>query len=164
MTYGSCWLQLRLPGAPDETLLRYAVEVQVPRDMRMLGMLEPMLERMAYEDIPVNLAALKQRVEDLRGSRVRQQRAADFEAQGETVYKPFKRCLPGHIHVMIMEKFHLNICRQQIMAQEAWSWHPPLSLGLQAHLLHIKVQPALKPRVRTFTGPPSAGRLGISGS
>lgn len=76
-------VQLRLPGAPDETLLRYAVEVQVPRDMRMLGMLEPMLERMAYEDIPVNLAALKQRVEDLRGSRQRQQRAADYEAQGE---------------------------------------------------------------------------------
>ncbi len=75
-------MQLRLPGAPDETLLRYAVEVQVPRDMRMLGMLEPMLERMAYEDIPVNLAALKQRVEDLQATRQRKQRAAEFEAQG----------------------------------------------------------------------------------
>ena len=114
MTYGSCWLQLRLPGAPDETLLRYAVEVQVPRDMRMLGMLEPMLERMAYEDIPVNLAALKQRVEDLRGSRVRQQRAADFEAQGGNTSQALHACLPGNICMSIVVWFML-ICRQQGM-------------------------------------------------
>ena len=44
----------------------------------MLGLLEPVLERVVYEDVPANLAAVKQRVEDA----VLQRRIAELEAQG----------------------------------------------------------------------------------
>ncbi len=62
-----------------QTHLKYAVEVQIPRATPMLGLLEPVLERVVYEDVPANLAALRQRVEDLR----LQRRIAELEAQGE---------------------------------------------------------------------------------
>ncbi len=61
-----------------ETHLKYAVEVKIPRSTPMMGLLEPILERVVYEDIPFNLAALKQRVEDLK----LQRRIAELEAQG----------------------------------------------------------------------------------
>ena len=61
-----------------ETHLKYAVEVQIPRATPMLGLLEPVLERVVYEDVPANLAAVKQRVEDA----VLQRRIAELEAQG----------------------------------------------------------------------------------
>ena len=51
------------------THLKYAVEVQIPRGTPMLGLLEPLLERVVFEDVPCNLAALKQRVETLCLSR-----------------------------------------------------------------------------------------------
>jgi hypothetical protein len=59
--------------------LKYAIEVQIPRSMRMLGMLEPFMELVVYEDIPINLAAIKRRVEDLRAAA----RIAELESQGE---------------------------------------------------------------------------------
>ena len=73
--------QVRSALAPPrlETHLKYAVEVQIPRATPMLGLLEPVLERVVYEDIPFNLSALKQRVEELR----LQRRIAELEAQGE---------------------------------------------------------------------------------
>ena len=72
--------QVRSALAPPrlETHLKYAVEVQIARGTPMLGLLEPVLERVVCEDIPANLAALKQRVEDLR----LQRRIAELEAQG----------------------------------------------------------------------------------
>jgi hypothetical protein len=57
------------------THLKYAVEVQIPRGTPMLGLLEPLLERVVFEDVPHNLAALKRRVEDA------QQRRADEALQ-----------------------------------------------------------------------------------
>ncbi|CAL8464995.1 g4530 [Coccomyxa elongata] len=62
-----------------ETHLKYAVEVKIPRSTPMMGLLEPILERVVYEDIPFNLAALKQRVEDIK----LQRRIAELEEQGE---------------------------------------------------------------------------------
>lgn len=61
-----------------ETHLKYAVEVKIPRSTPMMGLLEPILERVVYEDIPFNLAAVKQRVEDLK----LQRRIAELEEQG----------------------------------------------------------------------------------
>ena len=61
-----------------ETHLKYAVEVQLPRTTPMMGMLEPVLERVVYEDIPFNLAAVKQRVEESK----LQRRIAELEDAG----------------------------------------------------------------------------------
>jgi hypothetical protein len=61
-----------------ETHLKYAVEVQIPRATPMMGMLEPVLERVVYEDIPFNLAAVKQRVEECK----LQRRIAELEDAG----------------------------------------------------------------------------------
>ena len=45
----------RLVSRP-QTHLKYAVEVQIPRDpLRLLGLVEPIIERMVYEDLPLNL-------------------------------------------------------------------------------------------------------------
>ena len=45
----------RLISKP-QTHLKYAVEVQIPRDpLRLLGLVEPIIERMVYEDLPLNL-------------------------------------------------------------------------------------------------------------
>ena len=60
------------------THLKYAVEVQIPRGVPMLGLLEPMMERVVFEDVPRNLAALKRRVEELRLAR----RIARLESAG----------------------------------------------------------------------------------
>lgn len=69
-----------------ETHLKYAVEVQIPRATPMVGMLEPVMERVVYEDIPFNLAAVKQRVEEVR----LQRRIAELEDQGVLLSsKPF---------------------------------------------------------------------------
>ena len=62
-----------------QTHLKYAVEVQIARDpLRLLGMVEPIIERMVYEDLPLNLGAIKSRVEE------KKQRAKlqDLEEQG----------------------------------------------------------------------------------
>lgn len=51
--------------AKPQTHLKYAVEVQIARDpLRLLGLVEPIIERMVYEDLPLNLGAIKARVED----------------------------------------------------------------------------------------------------
>lgn len=49
-----------------QTQLKYAVEIVIPRSTRMLGVLEPLLERTVFEDVPTNLAAVKQRVESMQ--------------------------------------------------------------------------------------------------
>lgn len=70
-----------------ETHLKYAVEVKIPRSTPMMGLLEPILERVVYEDIPFNLAALKQRVEDIK----LQRRIAELEEQGVAPTAPLRR-------------------------------------------------------------------------
>ena len=42
------------------------MEIVIPRSTRMLGVLEPLLERTVFEDVPANLAAIKQRVESMQ--------------------------------------------------------------------------------------------------
>jgi ribosome-associated toxin RatA of RatAB toxin-antitoxin module len=49
-----------------QTQLKYAVEIVIPRATRMLGVLEPLLEQTVFEDVPANLAAIKQRVESMQ--------------------------------------------------------------------------------------------------
>ncbi len=76
-------LDCSLQGRPallqrKETHLKYAVEVQIPRATPMMGMLELVMERVVYEDIPFNLAAVKQRVEE----RKLQRRIQELEDQG----------------------------------------------------------------------------------
>ncbi|KAL3155899.1 hypothetical protein ABBQ32_012897 [Trebouxia sp. C0010 RCD-2024] len=64
-----------------QTHLKYAVEVQIPRDpLRLLGLVEPIIERMVYEDLPLNLGAIKTRVEENQ----RHSKVAELEAQGNT--------------------------------------------------------------------------------
>lgn len=64
-----------------QTHLKYAVEVQIPRDpLRLLGLVEPVIERMVYEDLPLNLGAIKTRVEENQ----RHSKVAELEAQGNT--------------------------------------------------------------------------------
>lgn len=58
-------------GSAPQTQLKYAVEVVIPRATRMLGVLEPLLERTVFEDVPANLAAIKQRVESMQVGRGR---------------------------------------------------------------------------------------------
>lgn len=59
-----------LPAQPalgcTQTQLKYAVEIMIPRATRMLGVLEPLLERTVFEDVPANLSAIKQRVETIQ--------------------------------------------------------------------------------------------------
>ena len=62
-------LQLRSGPGQERTQLKYAVEVQIPRSTPMLGLLEPLLERVVFQDLPQNLAALKARVELLCSQR-----------------------------------------------------------------------------------------------
>jgi hypothetical protein len=56
------------------------VEVVIPRANRMLGVLEPLLERVVFEDLPANLAGVKRRVEALRLERAAE--ALDARGQG----------------------------------------------------------------------------------
>jgi hypothetical protein len=77
MSESQLW-SLQLPRR-NETHLKYAVEVQIPRSTPMIGLLEPLLERVVYEDIPFNLAAVKQRVEE----RKLQRRITELEDQGK---------------------------------------------------------------------------------
>ncbi|DBB03663.1 TPA: hypothetical protein ACH3X3_010990 [Trebouxia sp. C0006] len=63
-----------------QTHLKYAVEVQIPRDpLRLLGLVEPIIERMVYEDLPLNLGAIKQRVEEMK----QRSKIVELEGQGE---------------------------------------------------------------------------------
>jgi hypothetical protein len=55
------------------------LQVVLPRAARLLGMLEPALERVVYQDIPANLLALKHRCETRRAA----QRVAELESQGD---------------------------------------------------------------------------------
>jgi hypothetical protein len=54
----------------------------LPQAARLLGPLEPALERVVYQDIPANLLALKHRVETRKAA----QRVAELESQGKNVW------------------------------------------------------------------------------
>lgn len=59
---------LNTPPPPKQALttcteLKYAVEILIPRSTRLLGVMEPILERCVFEDMPANLWAIKRRVE-----------------------------------------------------------------------------------------------------
>jgi hypothetical protein len=62
-----------------QTQLKYAMEIIIPYTGRMLGVIEPVLERVVFEDAPANLAAIKRRVEALAVER----KAAALEEAGE---------------------------------------------------------------------------------
>lgn len=62
-----------------QTQLKYAMEIIIPYTGRLLGVIEPVLERVVFEDAPANLAAIKRRVEALALER----RAAALEEAGE---------------------------------------------------------------------------------
>ena len=73
-------LQLAAPGYfGPQTQLKYAVEIIISRSNGMLGVVEPVLERVVFEDAPGNLAAIKQRVEAMQVER----RVAALEQRGE---------------------------------------------------------------------------------
>ena len=59
-------VQAKLWSRGGVTTLKYAVEVEIPRSAAMLGLLEPLLERVVYQDIPANLEAIKKRAEQQR--------------------------------------------------------------------------------------------------
>ena len=71
--------QVKSVPRPERCQLKYAVEVQIPKSTPMLGLLEPLLERVVFEDLPHNLAALKERIEQIQT----QKRIAALEGQGE---------------------------------------------------------------------------------
>lgn len=78
------WAQ-GLGSEEPRTVLKYAIEVALPRAGRLLGMLEPYLERVVYEDVPLNLAALKTRVEELRAAATIQGLEASGGAQPQAL-------------------------------------------------------------------------------
>lgn len=49
-----------------QTTLKYAIEVEVPQSNALLGVMDPLLERIVYQDIPANLSSVKDRVAQLR--------------------------------------------------------------------------------------------------
>lgn len=65
----SCPQALPPCSGATQTQLKYAVEIVIPRATRMLGVLEPLLEQTVFEDVPANLAAIKQRVESMQVGR-----------------------------------------------------------------------------------------------
>lgn len=71
-----------VPGA-THTQLKYAVEIVIPRATRMLGVLEPLLERTVFEDVPANLAAIKARVEAIQVRGQREKGHAVWDRAGE---------------------------------------------------------------------------------
>lgn len=72
--------ELAAPGyCGPQTQLKYAMEIIIPRTGRMLGVIEPVLERVVFEDAPANLAAIKRRVEALLTER----KVAALEEAGE---------------------------------------------------------------------------------
>lgn len=63
------------------------LQVVLPRAVRLLGLLEPALERVVYEDLPANLLALKHRVEMRKAA----EKVAELEAEGAVMTtKPFR--------------------------------------------------------------------------
>lgn len=50
-------------GNSPGIILKYAVEVEIPRSVALMGILDPLLERIVYQDIPTNLSAVKAKVE-----------------------------------------------------------------------------------------------------
>lgn len=58
-------MQTRAWSGRAEMILKYAVEVEIPRSTTMLGLLEPLLESVVYHDIPANLEAIKKGAEAL---------------------------------------------------------------------------------------------------
>lgn len=63
-----------------QTQLKYAVEFIIPRTTGMLGVVEPLLERVVFEDVPANLGAVKHRVEAL----LKERRLAALEEGGNS--------------------------------------------------------------------------------
>jgi ribosome-associated toxin RatA of RatAB toxin-antitoxin module len=52
------------PPTPTKTLLKYAVEIVAPGQSRsILGIMEPILEALVFEDIPANMNAIKKTAE-----------------------------------------------------------------------------------------------------
>lgn len=49
----------------QDVILKYAVEVEIPRSTALTGILDPLLERIVYQDIPTNLSAVKTRIESI---------------------------------------------------------------------------------------------------
>lgn len=72
------------PSGYSQTQLKYAVEIVIPRATRMLGVLEPLLERTVFEDVPANLAAIKLRVETMQVGTGRRQPCAVIMLGGLT--------------------------------------------------------------------------------
>lgn len=58
--------------------LKYAVEIIIPRSIPMIGMIEPVLERVVFEDVPANMVAIKRRAEELFRDRL----AAELRKSG----------------------------------------------------------------------------------
>lgn len=98
-----------------ETHLKYAVEVKIPRSTPMMGLLEPILERVVYEDIPFNLAALKQRVEDIK----LQRRIAELEEQGLPQAAPL--CIDCDIFVVANDQRSAFLLRSSAAVLQAAS-------------------------------------------
>ena len=78
----------------EVTELRYAVEVEIPNATRMVGLLEPLLEQVVYEDIPTNLRAIKLRVEKLK-------------AEGNTISKIFGS--PSFQKAYLVSNWHAQV-------------------------------------------------------
>jgi hypothetical protein len=94
---------VRLQEAPwmvrkASTTLKYAVEVEIPRATAMVGLVESLLERVVYQDIPANLGAIKRRVEQL-------QAAAGLAREQSRGPSPQPLCPPlSHCYMIIPEK------------------------------------------------------------
>lgn len=107
-----------------QTHLKYAVEVQIARDpLRLLGLVEPIIERMVYEDLPLNLGAIKARVEDNK----QRAKLEELEQQGMSCCA----VMEWNVQPSLIAASHHRLCLHFLMP--AVAWHHALCCALHLH-------------------------------
>ena len=73
-------MQVSTSYTGPKTILKYAVEVRMPTDSPMFCIIEPLLERVVFEDLAKNMVAIKKEVE----RRQKETSRSKFERLGKT--------------------------------------------------------------------------------
>ena len=104
------WMLSETPADPElaapgyvgpQTQLKYAVEVIIPKSLKLVGVIEPVLERVVFEDVPSNLAAIKKRVEMLYAQKKEAENSLGDTRKGKKLPPARKRKLrPRTIDMM----------------------------------------------------------------
>eukprot|EP01023_Acetabularia_acetabulum_P025279 TRINITY_DN24225_c0_g1_i1.p1 TRINITY_DN24225_c0_g1~~TRINITY_DN24225_c0_g1_i1.p1 ORF type:complete len:396 (-),score=68.04 TRINITY_DN24225_c0_g1_i1:156-1343(-) len=87
------WIIQEVRGIPESPLaltgpqssLQYAVEMVVPKSNKLFGYLEPLLDKFAVEDLPINLTAIKQKIEYNQKQTILKYKMEQFERTGDFI-------------------------------------------------------------------------------